>query len=361
VKHKSYSQFQTIGKETLPILLKPLPDELLSSWIMRYAKSLYTKSHTFCKFILSTENVWNRDIDLNVSDQFIAALSSKTVQSYDNVFKTTLKSYHPNLFVDVQRKWIIPLGIYHRTRSRAGLMLCPGCLQKDEIPYYRKKWRLSLSVVCPDCGVYLIEECPKCKSPIIFHRLEVGFKEAILNKEICTCYKCAFDFRKWKPKKAEKSIIEIQQHFYTVLEKGHTENLQYSHLYFDVAHQLAKIIDSSSPKLQPFDSELSKRSKIKNSKNPGGEFDKKELEDRILIIKKIHWLLQDWPERLLSISKETRTFSSYLLRDMKEIPYWYWKVVMENAYVVYTTWRPTSKYSYLPSYKVYGIKQINSS
>ncbi len=363
MKEELYNQFIGIGRKTLPVLLKPQPDELLSSWIMRYSREFLTKSHTFCKFILETENVWNRDIDLNVSDDFLQELSSKTFLKWETVYNTTLRSYYPNLFVHTIRKWIVPIRVYHRTRKNAGLMLCPGCLKKDVTPYFRKKWRLSFSVVCPDCEVILIERCPKCNSPISFHRLEVGLKEAILNKDICICYKCSFDFRKAKASKADKSIVKFQKHLYSILDKGFSAEIQYSHLYFDGIYQLARIIGSPVEKLKDFDKELSKCSGLQfKSKRTRGEFDKMAIDDRLLIMSKISWLFEEWPRRFLNISASTRTYSSYLLRDMRNPPYWYWKLVMQNTYVVHTAWRANDlKYSNLSSYTTLGKKRLSES
>jgi len=39
---------------------------------------------------------------------------------------------------------------------------------------------------------------------------------------------------------------------------------------------------------------------------------------------------------------------------MKEIPYWYWKIVMENAYIVHTQWRSQNESAWEHSYSAYG-------
>ncbi len=48
----------------LPVHLKPLPDELLSSWLVRIAHGHGMKLQTFCAVIFGREkSIWNRDID----------------------------------------------------------------------------------------------------------------------------------------------------------------------------------------------------------------------------------------------------------------------------------------------------------
>jgi hypothetical protein len=362
VSEKHYSQFIGIGRETLPVLIKPLPDELLSCWIMRYSKELLTKSHTFCKFVYKTENVWNRDVDLNASDKFLAELAAKSFLSYGKVLETTLKSYYPNLFVGVGRKWIIPIGIYHRTRKNAGQMFCPGCFRNDNIPYYRKKWRLSLSVVCPDCKINLIERCPKCDSPISFHRLEVGRKESILKHDVCLCHECSFDFRKTKAKAANESLINFQSFLYSTLDRGYNDSNQYSHLYFDVVYQMNRIISSSQEKFRAFDKELSKRSGLKYSLSVAKyDFDRMPIEDRALVLSKTNWLLERWPDRLFELANDMHFFSSYLLRDFNNAPYWYWRPVMDNTHIVHAQWRSDKGHPYHHSYSAYGEAMMNKA
>lgn len=342
--------------------MKPLPDELLSSWILRYSKCLKTKSHTFCKFVLKSENVWNRDIDLNVTDKFLDGLSDISFVSREGVYNTTLKSYYPNLFVHTSRKWILPIRIYHRIRKSAGQMFCPGCLKKDHVPYFRRKWRLSLSVVCPDCKIVLLDKCPNCSSPISFHRLEVGLKEGIIETELSICYECSFDLRKSPKVKARKSIVDLQRKFYSAINDGFTEYTQYSHLFFDCIHQLVKIINSKGKKFSAFDKELSKLAGIEFKKvKSRGEFDKLGLEDRYLVLQKIDWILKKWPQRFIHVALKTHVFSSDLLKDMKHPPYWYWKIVMENTNVIFTSWRDNEpSLAYLPSYSKLFEKKSKS-
>ncbi len=353
MSEKYYNQFNGIGKKTLPILVRPFPDEVLSSWIMRYSKELLTKSHTFCKFILKSENVWNRDVDLNASDQFIKELADKTFLNFDTVFSCTLRSYYPNLYVDVIRRWIIPIGVYHRTRKNAGQMFCPGCFKRDATPYYRRKWRLSLSVVCPDCQINLMERCPRCREPISFHRLEVGAKESLLKKDICTCHNCSFDFRKSKITAADPLLIEFQKKLYATLEDGYNDTSQYSHLYFDVVYQLCGLLTSTIDRFVAFDKELSKRSQLPfKARAKRNGFDLMRIDDRRLVLSKVNWLFENWPDRLITLSNDMHFYSSYLLKDFKNPPYWYWKLVMENTNVLHAPWRATRSSSY-QSYNKY--------
>lgn len=356
---KNYNAYSALGRELFPVLLKPFPDELLSSWLMRYARALLTKSHTFCKYLYPKENVWNRDVDLNASDAFIQELANRTYLKFEVVYNTTLKAYYPNLFVHTHRKWITPLKIYHRTRGGYGLMACPSCLRKDTDPFFRKKWRLSMSVVCPDCEIELVDMCPKCKAPLAFHRLEVGIKEDILTKDMCQCFNCYYDLRKAPIKPANPSLVYLQRNLYSILDEGFSEYTQYSHLYFDALHQILRILESPLSKLQQFDKEICVRSNVKYiGLKSRSEFDKRNLKSRMNTMQKISWIMEDWPERLIDAAKKTRTYSSFMLRDMKNPPYWLWRVINENLYVVYTPWRDQydGDLAWVSSYRVLSEK-----
>lgn len=337
MKESNHSHFYRIGRPLLPIIVKPLPNELLSSWIIRYAKALKTKSHTFCKFIFPEQNVWNADIDLYPSDDFLKELVMKTGLTETQVYNTTLKSYHPNLFVEWSTSLFLPIRIFHRTRKGNGLMACPSCFKKDAIPYFRKEWRVAFMVSCPECQTMLIDHCPKCKSPIAFHRLEVGSKELPLEKDICLCYKCGFDLRECKPVPCVLNLLRLQNRFKILMERGYDKHFQYSHLYFEVVKQIAWLLDSTTPKLAAFNELVSSQSGINSLQIKKTEFQKKDLVQRALILTKIAWMFEKWPHRLIDVSKKTKTYKSYLLRDMENVPYWFWKLVIENLYVVYSS------------------------
>ncbi len=87
---------------------------------------------------------------------------------------TTFKSYIGVLFEEINpkatNKWINHIGIYHRTRTRPGLQWCPLCLRTDEVPYYRRRWRLGISSTCLKHGIILSCRCQDCGKPAVPHR-----------------------------------------------------------------------------------------------------------------------------------------------------------------------------------------------
>ena len=62
-----------------PIHYKPLPDELLSSWLVRLAHGHGLKVQTFCNLIFgNSQQVWNRDIDRLAPTWLLDQLSYRT-------------------------------------------------------------------------------------------------------------------------------------------------------------------------------------------------------------------------------------------------------------------------------------------
>lgn len=164
------SQFQL-----WPIRPRPQPDELLSSWLRRIALAHTPKVHSFCHAVWPGLQIWNRDIDASAPAILTSVLAERTGVLAPAVEATTLRPFTGVLFEDLgsgsgHTDWILPIGIYHRTRRRPGLQWCPMCLSADEEPYYRRRWRLALASTCPRHGIVLADRCHGCSRPASPHR-----------------------------------------------------------------------------------------------------------------------------------------------------------------------------------------------
>lgn len=319
-------------------MVHPLKDELLSSWLYRLAEINATKLHTFSKRYFPKHPVWNRDIDKSASPELLKELARITTIPSRDVFATVLPSYEGQLLEHINSngnsKWVLPLGIYHRLRKRFGLQFCPRCLIKDGLrPYFRKYWRLSIFVSCPICGLRLHDRCPFCFNPVAFHRNEQGTKNFRISSPICCCSFCKNDFRDANEIASEKEIINMQRTISRWINQGFTSKLPYSHLYFDVLYQIIKLIltkHHSAFELQKLLC-LNTTKKWKENKDRA-DFEHLSVTDREGVLHMAFWLLAKWPNRMISICKNSRTTSSTLLRDFPSSPYWYHKVVMDNFY-----------------------------
>jgi len=225
------------SNKIFPAFIPPLEDELFSSWFMRLSFEHRIKTISFSKFYFNGLPIWNRDIDRMYPTQLIEKLSIHTTLSPIQIKKLFLIDYQDKLYngssIKVLNLVFLNLGIHHRTRKLKGLLYCPGCLS-ESIPYFRKEWRLLTSVVCTRCNLYLEDSCPNCNSPIAFHRLESGNKNAILEHSLYTCHNCFFDLRsKRNPVDPQSNIVDFQRLIEDTLINGYNQYASHSFLFFE--------------------------------------------------------------------------------------------------------------------------------
>jgi hypothetical protein len=349
-----YEDFQV---DPWPSVVRLKEDELLSSWMVRLAFSHLQKVHTFYNLTFRGMQIWNRDIDKCASDHLVAKLAKLTLTHEDRIWESSLKNFEGSLFEKLitngNTEWIMPCKVYHRKHERFALMYCPKCFEKDKRePYYRKKWRLSLSVVCPECNCYLHDRCFSCGAPVNFHRIELGRRNQIPYFPISTCSDCLASLVNAPVVKAPKSLVDMQKQMYGYIDSGTCESfhVQYSHLFFHALRLVVGFFSSKREALVRLNRVVSKSAKVDFEVPLGGfrnNFDFLELQDRAKILQKAWWLLGDWPTRFRKITAQTETWSSSLIHDCRsDAPFWFWEEVMNNNFVVFSPWK-----KYLKKYR----------
>ena len=326
--------------------------------MVRLAQAHYQKIHTFYSITLPNVQIWNRDFDRSVKPDVLKEISRRTLIPFERLESLTLSNYEGYLFEKhtslTNMTWLMPLGIYHRIRKQYGVQFCAGCFIKDkDEPYFRRKWRLSLSVVCPDCNLKLYDHCPKCCFPITYFRMELGHKTEVTTLPLSTCVFCKFNLKKSKLIGASKSAVSFQKDLYSLLDNGCSENFQYSHLYFEGFRHILKLLSSAQKKTDILRSIICKNLEIPKPKILGGyknNFERIPLVQRLVLIEMATWLLKDWPNRFINLCLENGVYSSYLLKDKKNLPYWFYAPIKQNLHLIYTPWR-----------EVYPLKAFNKS
>ncbi len=336
-----FAIFPDEARALLPVLLQPKGDELFSSWVVRLAHANYIKAYTFTRSVLKTPSFWNRDIDRVAPERYLQTLALKTNQPFERIRELTLQGLNGRLFVNdnefTPNNWIMPLGIYHRTWRNNGLMYCPGCLRKATgEPYFKRNWRLSLAVICPDCGIILHDHCPSCSSPVIFFRSELGKKNIEPSRYLSRCFHCNFDLTQSPGLIASPDLIQMQTCIFDILETGWRKEVIYPHHYFAVLKYWLKAFCSKSPFFHSLQQYVYHAIDLSFRKPDGGyknRFDTKPVEERIGPLKAAFWLLECWPQRFIETIRKTGLHSSALLRDFDNAPFWYFFVVNENFHV----------------------------
>jgi len=182
-----------IGKSRWPVPMCMMPDELISSWLVRLSFAQGCDPLLLTESVWPKSRVWTRDLDRGLSALQITRLSVLAGVIPENIEaaglrQIALKICMPGLGANGVWPWILAVGIKNRRRS-GGLQFCPMCLQTDDKPFYRIQWRLAWHTVCARHRILLLDRCPSCGSAIQPHRLTPD------KQNIAWCHSCNFDLR----------------------------------------------------------------------------------------------------------------------------------------------------------------------
>jgi uncharacterized protein (DUF983 family) len=320
----------------LPVHPQPKPDEIFSSWLCRIAKDNGIKLHTLEVQLWGRgKQIWTRDIDRSIDDATLTKVAVVSGTPVERAQETCLRSYEGKLFerlnVVGNSDWILPSGVVHRKRKHRSMQFCPLCLATDIEPYYRKTWRLALSTFCDLHDVLLHDCCPKCQSPVMFHRQELGNRWAWKVESLTLCTSCGFDLKRAAAYQAP--VVEIEawttlksQLFF--LYQGWTfsgdETFFYSHLYFEVVRNLVHKLRSNWTTGRLMQYALQKFSVDQKLEIQGKlPFEFYGVVERHYLLQIATWYLLDWPNRFLEVGRNLRIRYSELMRDFPEVPFWF--------------------------------------
>lgn len=318
--------------ELWPCHPHPLPDELLSCWLVRIAHAHRIKVQTFCEQVFGRERqVWNRDIDRLAPRWIINRLSIQTGTPLADAHRTALTAYRGLLYP--RRKdsgilrWILPLDMWHRKHMGHGLQFCPACLAEDSIPYYRKRWRLALYTCCARHNAMMHDRCPSCGAGVAFHRIELGRYGSGGEELLTSCHQCGFDLRGSPvvvPTFYENSSRHVMLEVLGMLEGKDSHKFDAG--FFNILHQMCKIILANIKYLKLYGYVCGKVNTSHMPLDGKRSIEERHLLERHHVMQLIIWLLAE-PDRLVEAWQSKAVRYSILKRDLKAVPLWYRKVV----------------------------------
>ncbi|MCX7146241.1 MAG: TniQ family protein [Sulfuritalea sp.] len=325
-----------------PIHPHRLDDELLSFWIVRTAHANGLKLQTFTTLALGLgATLWNRDIDRSASEELLNRLSAQTGSSAGELRDGMLSGYETVLFerhnVNGNTNWILPLGIYHRTRRGFGIQFCPLCLFADPVPYFRRKWRLAFVTICDQHNCLLHDRCPACQAPVIYFRNDLGRRKDYKLTSHTLCWQCGFDLCRapaYSPPAPDGLSIVALRSLITFHDLGWwfqgDATMPYGHLYFDALHHLAMLLSSARGRrlLDFIEKETGWRAlgcgQLKRER-----FEQRSVRVRHELLVAALWLLEDWPDRFVRASLDGKLSQSRILRG-EALPFWFESEVRLN-------------------------------
>ncbi|WP_082769176.1 MULTISPECIES: TniQ family protein [Methylomonas] len=336
-----YDTLLGLSGQLWPVHLQPKEDELLSSWIIRLAHAHGYKVQTMCSMLLGSDAaIWNRDIDQLAPNEDLQRLSTISGASAERIEQTTLRSLEGILFEKHTPngicRWIVPIGVFHRSRRRPGLMFCPECLKEDPEPYFRKTWRLAFATICAEHACYLLDVCPNCHSPLAPHRSDMQsrtvFPKAGLN---ACCWKCGFDYRKTieQPHLLEESHVRFQEKLEHALKNGYVEWANSPNMHSLVFFEGLRVLIAGLTSRQT-------RNRLKRSTNisvaelsdfPKNGFEFANLPSRRELFSILAKVTERWPESFVDLIHECDLRYADLKGDGLRRPYWYEDVIHLEA------------------------------
>ena len=170
----------------LAVYTKPLPDELLSSWVIRSCHANATSLYS----LLWHDNLskqTQRDID-QAQHTFFKWLANTLhhPEGSSGVEAMSLKPIHKLAALFPHKSWV--RGIDRRAFKWRSFRFCPICLQEDKHPYFRRMWRLEWHEVCPIHYVAMHNGCSSCGKPIVLHK--VSWEKA----HLAHCFNCGLSY-----------------------------------------------------------------------------------------------------------------------------------------------------------------------
>lgn len=315
---------------------KPQDDELLSSWLLRLAHANGQKVQTFCALAWGQDTaIWNRDIDRSAGNAIVQVLAERTGTSLERVEATLLRTLegtvHERHNPNGNAKWVLPAGVYHRTRRRYGQQFCALCLGEDARPYFRRRWRLAFCTFCDRHGTALHDRCPRCGAPVMFFRGEMGGRKRYAPDSPTLCTQCRFDLRRASAVGVEcldvHALVALRSASMLLdLGWGVSEDrtFQYGHLYFEVLHQICRLLGSGGrgARLAAFATDALDAS-LGLQCPPGTPVEQRPIGERARLVQAAMWLLLNWPERFVHGCQAARLTSAHVLKDFHNAPFWF--------------------------------------
>jgi len=174
-----------------PLHIGAHEDECLSSYLARAAFRHRLAPTVFAAQWWPDRPVWNRDLDRGEDPAWLADVAAHAGLTPGRVQAMTLDAPRRQFGRGSgDTPLILSAGIYHRTRLRHAVQVCPRCFG-DEEPYLRRAWRYSFVLACPTCTTPLLDACPHCGEAIVPHR---SFRW-----RVDACHACGLDLAQDDP------------------------------------------------------------------------------------------------------------------------------------------------------------------
>lgn len=195
-------------KPRWPLTPQILPDELLSSWLVRTALSHACTPEVLTDNAWPGYRVWCFDLDRGLSESRLQILADLSDVSVLELTASTLApvahALHSDAFLRSSNlwPWVLVLGCRNHFHA-GGLQCCPVCMD-EAVPHYSIQDRLAWHTCCPLHHSLLIDRCPRCSSALQPGLLHVG-------DTVAQCHRCNEHFSAALARPCSQAALAFQR------------------------------------------------------------------------------------------------------------------------------------------------------
>lgn len=195
-----------------------LPDEIISSWLVRTALMQGCDPMTLTLAVWPKWRIWTQDADRFFNeDRFdqirdLAGFEKSALQAA-SLYPIANQVYGIKPPAKAAWAWFVAPGA-RNTKRHSGIQYCPTCLKNDVKPYFRIQWRFAWHTGCKEHGHALLDRCHSCNAPVEYHRLRAE------DKLIAVCATCKVDLRAASVRSCLPDPLKFQQVADDVLING---------------------------------------------------------------------------------------------------------------------------------------------
>ena len=315
----------------LPVRFTPLPDETISSWLVRLAAAYALKTRSLVSLLSGEEAEFNYDLDGPKGEKTLALLARHTGLDPDRLrLEHTLTGFQkylcPHASPGRSSPWLLPLG--PAKAPRPSMQFCPACLDAP-IPYLRRTWRSSLLTVCPQHRVELCHDCPACAAPLIPIRSDRRWGKA----SVVVCWRCGGDMRKAPTSPVPEEDARLAAEYLRALWEGTPLSACPAHLtaadYFTGLSIVCARLLSRAPRLSRWRELVTEGARIDRLPSAPQRHSRTAFDsivasgERRRVLRAADWLLGAWPQRFLETAQAAGTRTSDFLCFFSAAPRWF--------------------------------------
>ena len=308
-----------------PIPVSLLPNESISSWLVRAALVHRCSPGVFARWLWPGWRAWTTDVDRGVSEDRLQVLerhSGIRADTFQNAALVPIasriegKAPSPKL----AWRWILTRGPVTAWRQGTA-QYCPECLSADRIPHHRLPWRFAWHTGCARHHVALVDRCPGCGSAVLFYRLGQGAPHVAL------CALCEVDLRRAERPAYSLEALSFQNMADRAVRDGEAicfgETLRTVD-WFSVAHFFATLLRRSTSHPTKAANELLQLLGVEPPFTvppvPGARIERLQTRDRQKILERVWRITSSNVDRLRDAVEQSRISQQGLCEKGQRIP-----------------------------------------